>query len=288
MASPAPILHQLNNVRLQEAKALLKPFDELPQSCQRKILAWKSGWHSDTSDTLRQHLEYLNLLELSDFLMWIPFERFLNVRLLCKGGFATIWAANDYIGGRTFVLKEMSMELLQELVLTAIVSSRTDSSELGLSLVGLSKYDVQYLMVMEYASGAERPKIDSVVNTLWDMVVKFKPDTQLGILNPLIAKFRKRFRNQLMPGTRMYVMQRMAAYEANLAAGNLSSGFEFFDQPGSFRSKLTSPSRSQYYTREQLINYTRQLTISEGPDRPTNVCGRHNLTDFVDLFHHQY
>ncbi|RUP48330.1 hypothetical protein BC936DRAFT_144705 [Jimgerdemannia flammicorona] len=116
----------------------------------------------------------------------------------------------------------------------------------------------------------------------------FKPDTQLGILNPLIAKFRKRFRNQLMPGTRMYVMQRMAAYEANLAAGNLSSGFEFFDQPGSFRSKLTSPSRSQYYTREQLINYTRQLTISEGPDRPTNVCGRHNLTDFVDLFHHQY
>ncbi|RUP48332.1 hypothetical protein BC936DRAFT_144707 [Jimgerdemannia flammicorona] len=226
MASPAPIRHQLNHARLQEVKALLKPFDELRNPASGR-----------SSDTLRQHLEYLNLLELSDFFsvetcrVAFRYEALVQRRLCDYLGRTLLFADFCYErgehgivpGGNVRLMAFLTRCLLQmyshhvcfssfimtcnmQLVLTATVSSRTDLSELGLSLVGLSKYNDQYLMVMEYASGGNLEQILSDQSVKFEslhdlymrafyicsalrrihdiglthMAVKFKPDAQLA------------------------------------------------------------------------------------------------------------
>ncbi|RUP46365.1 hypothetical protein BC936DRAFT_147041 [Jimgerdemannia flammicorona] len=93
---------------------------------------------------LEIHLNHLLIPELVAFLVWIPFDRFVNVVELGKGGFATVykgtvrWPPNQHLGTYTkypddgpyeenYALKEILPEMATE------VSIYGSATNLGLS-----------------------------------------------------------------------------------------------------------------------------------------------------------
>src|SRR3954470_18497038 len=105
--------------RLQSSLSLLKPFNELYSSTQKRIEATKLNF-LDPSGELLHHLAVLGVAQLSDYLAWIPFERFTTVELLGQRGFATVWkGAVELDNGydpytQWYALKEVSQGQIAE------------------------------------------------------------------------------------------------------------------------------------------------------------------------------
>src|SRR4051812_11620449 len=101
--------------RLQNSLSLLKPFNELYYSTQKSIEATKLNF-PDPSGKLLHHLAVLGVAQLSDYLAWIPFERFTTVELLGRGGFATVWKGAVELGSdiKWYALKEVSQGQMAE------------------------------------------------------------------------------------------------------------------------------------------------------------------------------
>ncbi|RUP47419.1 kinase-like domain-containing protein, partial [Jimgerdemannia flammicorona] len=129
--------------------------------------------HPGHEDTLRFHLAKLGLLDLADYLVWIPYESFNDVQVLGKGGFSTVYKAwLDSVDSRGFAvlekadigwkvgfdgemkahfaLKEVNLKLIQEVVLSTYLAFCGVLSTIG--LIGLSQGPSgHYLMIMDYA-----------------------------------------------------------------------------------------------------------------------------------------
>ncbi|RUP49703.1 hypothetical protein BC936DRAFT_141760, partial [Jimgerdemannia flammicorona] len=127
-------------------------------------------------DELRKHLSALGLAELQPYLVWIPFERFVEFSVLGRGGFATVYRATvkaedqrmflrinvsegvDMRSELQFALKELNENLVHEMVLNAHLSfHRIHSCQMDSvtkELIGLTRSPVtnRYHMIMELAS----------------------------------------------------------------------------------------------------------------------------------------
>ncbi|RUS31313.1 hypothetical protein BC938DRAFT_478075 [Jimgerdemannia flammicorona] len=79
------------NDRLQKTLSLMKPFDQLEAVRKARINANKLNFPDFNSETLLKHLTKFGAPQLTDYLVWIPFERFVTVEELGRGGFATVW-----------------------------------------------------------------------------------------------------------------------------------------------------------------------------------------------------
>lgn len=119
----------------------------------------------ENEEDLRDLLQDLNLPELEDYLVYIPFHQFEAVEILGKGGFATVYKATirlpngfvwiDYDGDimrnqhdqeRIFALKEMTTSLLPEVTHDPIASS----AHLSPCLLRIQRAKIKYPSLHQY------------------------------------------------------------------------------------------------------------------------------------------
>ena len=79
----------MSSERLQHNLSLLKSLYEVNQPF---IEGLKLDF-PDPNNELLLHLTKLGVPQLSDYLVWIPFNRFIKTEFLGQGGFAKVWKA---------------------------------------------------------------------------------------------------------------------------------------------------------------------------------------------------
>ncbi|RUS16591.1 kinase-like domain-containing protein [Endogone sp. FLAS-F59071] len=162
--------------QLQLTKALLKPCYLLSDFVQDNIKLWKSRFPDDQE--LKCHLGELGILELSDFLVWVPFEKLTELRLIGEGGFSKVWWAQiPECGNRQVALKEMNQILIQEVIMTTIISCQTLTSTVSstASIRGLSIHPEsgKYLMVLDYLKGGNmEERCKNTIPKSWDEIIE--------------------------------------------------------------------------------------------------------------------
>ncbi|RUP44069.1 hypothetical protein BC936DRAFT_149982 [Jimgerdemannia flammicorona] len=148
-------------VRIQEALSLLVPFHELPETEQMRIRHLKSQFPYD--DQLIEHLKDVDLMQLVEYLAWIPFQNFVNVEHVGQGGFSTVMkgtiksykARSGYIHDAVFALKTIDKFMVGELAVLSTVITLRNSTQDFVSTIGLSrqKGSDNYLIVMDFETG---------------------------------------------------------------------------------------------------------------------------------------
>ncbi|RUS32870.1 hypothetical protein BC938DRAFT_473977 [Jimgerdemannia flammicorona] len=102
--------------RLKDAKDLFAKGTLSPEDKQ-KIQSHKETFPEDDAE-LAAHLETLNVSELTEYLLWIPFNRFQNLEILGEGGFARVWKATVHWPGadedELYALKEIDISMSPE------------------------------------------------------------------------------------------------------------------------------------------------------------------------------
>lgn len=98
---------------MERIKSLLKPLED-----DTAIMVGRRKEMFPYEDELKQHLDCLGVPELSDRLVWIPFNRIQNATLLAQGGFSKAWKARIKLrkGGvvQQVVLKELDKSAIQQ------------------------------------------------------------------------------------------------------------------------------------------------------------------------------
>lgn len=77
--------------RLQHILTLFKPFHELQDWHQKSIKRNKLKFPDPDDKTLKAHLTKLGVPQLADYLCWIPYCQFTEVKELGRGGFARVY-----------------------------------------------------------------------------------------------------------------------------------------------------------------------------------------------------
>lgn len=84
----------------------LKPFSKLTRFNQLHIEANRLN-HPGNEEELRWQLRCLELPELAEYLVWIPYERFVDVSFLGRGGFSTVYKGRlEAVDPRGFAVLE--------------------------------------------------------------------------------------------------------------------------------------------------------------------------------------
>lgn len=95
---------ETTNDRLKRSLSLLKP-DPPPGR-------WRKMNFPDPDNNIKRHLDSLGAPQLlSEYLAWIPFDRFTDVEMLVRGGFSVVWKGTvkplDSRGWASYVPKQL-------------------------------------------------------------------------------------------------------------------------------------------------------------------------------------
>ncbi|RUP43504.1 hypothetical protein BC936DRAFT_137072 [Jimgerdemannia flammicorona] len=92
------------------------PFNQLTVGVKDHLIGYRSMFPGHDEE-LYQCLTDLKIPEMVDYLRWIPYERFKDVEVVGKGGFAIVYRAKVEFANRPpqlFALKEMKLAMLRE------------------------------------------------------------------------------------------------------------------------------------------------------------------------------
>ncbi|RUS29114.1 hypothetical protein BC938DRAFT_481037 [Jimgerdemannia flammicorona] len=158
--------------RLQRLLSLFRPLNELESGYQNTVKANRLNFPDPDNQMIRKGLSTLGVPQLSDYLIYIPYERF-KIEELGRGGFATVWKgtveplderglvhAIYYVDNRDvisytstplhFALKEIDADMNVELALhTYLTSHAEDAVSPIMPIIGLSQQnfgDYKYLL----------------------------------------------------------------------------------------------------------------------------------------------
>ncbi|RUS30590.1 kinase-like domain-containing protein [Jimgerdemannia flammicorona] len=194
---------------LQSYTALLKPFENLEPHAQTKIRANKLDF-PDPENRLASHLDVLDApQQLADYLSFIPFNRFIEVRRLERGGSIPVLKATaqpsevgwtsvimesddkgdilwntinhtadsrHHYAPREFILRELNRSMVPEFVLHTYANYPQSTSG-SICVYGLTQdEDEKYYMVTDYASHGN---LDTVARGLSKNVSWLAPPSTL-------------------------------------------------------------------------------------------------------------
>lgn len=101
--------------RLQSVLSRLMPVRDLPLNKRCEILANKMNYPDPGDEIIRKHLITLGAPQLVEYLVWIPYKRFTNIRMLGRGGFATVWRGTvRALDERGIILPEYRADIMTD------------------------------------------------------------------------------------------------------------------------------------------------------------------------------
>ncbi|RUS28289.1 hypothetical protein BC938DRAFT_482060 [Jimgerdemannia flammicorona] len=225
-------------VRIQEALSLLVPFHELPETEQMRIRHLKSQFPYD--DQLIEHLKDVDLMQLVEYLAWIPFQNFVNVEHVGQGGFSTVMkgtiksykARSGYIHDAVFALKTIDKFMVGEAVLSTVITLRNSTQDF-VSTIGLSRqkgsdnYLIDIINECWRIDPTKRPTASIISRRLFQAKVELDWFRRYNIPSFIIRSFLSS--GKLSRKTKTHVEKRVADHQQDLDSDN--SNFSLFTAP---------------------------------------------------------